>query len=317
MPGQTLTTDPQASASHTTPAGTGDAALRESYAHCRAVARREARNFYYGMRLTPEPKRSALYTVYAYMRACDDFADDLPPEADADAARERIELFRRRTHAVLAGGDPPDGDPMWPAFADVCGRYAIDPAHLDAMLDGQLADLSPTEVATFDDLYAYCYRVASTVGLVCLSVWGHDGEPGVRTLAEQRGIALQLTNILRDVAEDAGRGRVYLPTEDLARFGVSPASLAEGRADAGFDRMMAFQIERAASYYERSAGLERHVQPDCRASCWALMRVYRGLLDRIARRPRRVLTERVSLSPAGKVGVMLAAVTRRSWPGAG
>jgi len=288
--------------------------LARSYAHCRRVARRQARNFYYGMRLTPEPKRSALYAVYAYMRACDDFADDLPPGADAHAARDRIEAFRARTHAVLAGDEPPADDPMWPAFREVCQTYGIAPAHLDAMLDGQVADLTPTSCATFDDLYAYCYQVASTVGLVCLSVWGHDGAPGVAKLAEHRGVALQLTNILRDVAEDAGRGRVYLPREDLDRFGVTPKALAAGHADAGFDRLMQYQISRARSYYDTSAALEQHVSPDSRSSCWALMRVYRGLLDRIDRDPRRVLTQRVSLSPMSKLGVMVTAATRRNWP---
>jgi len=291
--------------------------LARSYAHCRRVARRQARNFYYGMRLTPEPKRSALYTVYAYMRACDDFADDLPPDADVNAARDRIEAFRARTHEVLAGGDPPAGDLMWPAFREVCRAYDIAPAHLDAMLDGQITDLTPTRCATFDDLYGYCYQVASTVGLVCLSVWGHDGYAGIGTLAEHRGIALQLTNILRDVAEDAKRGRVYLPQEDLERFGVTAKGLSSGHVDDGFDRLMRFQIGRARSYYDMSATLEQHVSADSRSSCWALMRVYRGLLDRIAQNPRRVLTQRVSLSPMSKLGLMFTAMTRRSWPETG
>ncbi|MEM6332506.1 MAG: phytoene/squalene synthase family protein [Planctomycetota bacterium] len=288
--------------------------LAESYAHCRRVARKQAANFYYGMRLTPEPKRSALYAVYAYMRACDDFADDLPPNADPADARDRIEAFRAHTHAALAADRPPQDDPMWPAFIHACQTHGVDPAHLDAMLDGQIADLSPARYAIFDDLYDYCYQVASTVGLVCLAVWGHDNYPGVAKLAEHRGIALQLTNILRDVAEDAQRGRVYLPAEDLERFGVTPDDLAKGRASDSFDRFMKFQIERARSYYDMSATLEQHLDADCRPSCWALMRVYRGLLDRIATQPRRVLNSRVSLSPFAKLGVVAAALTRRSWP---
>ncbi|MEO0964904.1 MAG: phytoene/squalene synthase family protein [Planctomycetota bacterium] len=288
--------------------------LAASYAHCRRVARKQARNFYYGMRLTPEPKRSALYTVYAYMRACDDFADDLPPDADASAARDRIEAFRHHTHAVLDGRVPPDDDAMWPAFRDTCARYTIASRLLDDMLDGQIADLTPARYKTFDDLYNYCYQVASTVGLVCLAVWGHDGEKGVAKLAEHRGIALQLTNILRDVAEDAQRGRVYLPAEDLERFDLTPKSLAAGHGGDGFDRFMQFQVQRARSYYQSSAALEQHLSPDCRSSCWALMRVYQGLLDRIAANPSRVLTQRVSLSPFSKLGVMFTALTRRSWP---
>lgn len=298
------------------------ASLDASFEHCREVARARAGNFYYGMKLTPEPKRSAIYAVYAFMRACDDLADEADARAGADAARAEIDAFRGELDRVLAG-ERIDGA-FWPAFAHVLNTYPIDPADLHHMLDGQAADMTVHRYATFDDLYRYCYNVASTVGLVCISVWGHEegGDSGdeTRTLAEQRGIALQLTNILRDLAEDAGagsggggRGRVYLPAEDFERFGYTEADLQAGTVNAAFDEFMAFQIERARSYYAMSEPLERRLTPDCRATSWAMMRIYRGLLDRIAEAPRRVLRERIRLSKPAKVGIAARAAWKRSW----
>lgn len=296
-------------------------AVRTSMEHCHRVARR-ARNFYYGMKLTPEPKRSALYAIYAIMRACDDLADDVAESEDPRLGRNRIEAFRRQMVEVLAGGEGaalPD-DPMWPAFVYVMRRYPIDLAYLHAMLDGQVADLFKKNYSTFDELYGYCYNVASTVGLTCVAIWGDDGQPGVAKLAEYRGIALQLTNILRDVAEDARRGRCYLPAEDLRRFELSSATFTDGGAFAAdvsvgeaYDRFMRFQIERARGYYEMSSTLEQHLDPACRPTCWAMMRIYQSLLDRIARNPRRVLSQRVSLSGPAKAGIAMRATWRRTW----
>jgi len=317
-----------------------DKPVQRSLRHCRAVARKQARNFYHGMRLTPEPKRSAIYTVYAFMRACDDLVDGdtLDEQSRATdntaAASERLKSFRAQMDQALAATgleDLPDG-PVWPAFRYVMGAYPVDPAHLRAMLDGQRMDLSQTRYATFDELYGYCYNVASTVGLVCVSVWGtvtpemnaesSEGAEGVvhataTKLAEYRGIALQLTNILRDVREDAQRGRVYLPGQDLEKFGVTHEELADPHAlDAlgqRFDRLMRFQIERARSYYAMSATLERHIEPRCRPTCWAIMQIYRQLLERIAQRPRRVLADRVRLSKPQKLLIAGQAGWKRTW----
>lgn len=301
--------------------------LRASYEHCHAVTRGQAKNFYYGLRLTPEPKRSALYAVYAFMRACDDLVDEPVDRADGGGAaqvenkleggadvmvrRERVERFRADLDRVLAGEATPPGA-MWPAFADVVATYPVRGEHLHAMLDGQLADLEPTTYRSFDELYAYCYRVASVVGLVCVSVWGDDGDPGVPMWAEKRGIALQLTNVLRDVKEDALRGRVYLPEEDLQHFGLDPASL-RGEPAAPFVEMMNFQIDRARQYYRESAPLESHLDPACRATCWAMMRIYRRLLDKIAADPARVLRERVALSSSRKAYLAARAAWKRTW----
>lgn len=262
------------------------------------------------MRLTPEPKRASIFVVYAWMRAADDLADDDAAGADAAA---RLARFRLETDVAIGTAQPLPAGPLWPALRDTVNRYDIPADYLHTMLEGQRSDLQPVACRTFEDLYAYCYRVASIVGLTCVKVWGDDGDPSVTKLAEYRGIALQLTNILRDLAEDAERGRVYLPAEDLARFDVTPAQLRSGRADEAFLRLMQFQLERARSYYEMSATLERHLTPSCRSTSWAIMRTYRVLLDRIADRPERVLRQRVSLPLRTKLAVVAGAVMKRKW----
>ena len=279
-----------------------DDVLRDSLKHCRRITRRQAGNFYYGLRLMPEPKRSAMYAIYAFLRTCDDLADDTFDAGDEASKLERIEQFRHRMNQVLDcghGGRLPM-DPIWPALRYVTAQFPIDRAHLHDMLDGQRCDLMKNRYQTFNELYGYCFKVASVVGLVCVNVWGHDGSADLLHMAEERGIAFQLTNILRDLVEDARRGRIYLPADELGRFGFDPPAflklLIEGRADERFDRLMAFQVERARDYYRRSAALDYHISPSCRPASWAIMRIYGCLLDRIDSRPRRVLMERVRLS---------------------
>ena len=295
-------------------------ALRDSYRHCAHVTRRRARNFHYGLKLTPQPKRGALYAIYAFMRACDDMADDAAANDGAKAALDQIERFRATMQQVLDlrdGESLPNGPDaahaaLWPAFHHVMQTYPVDPQHLHAMLDGQRDDLRGRRIEHFDQLYDYCYKVASTVGLVCLSVWGYDGDSQAKKLAEYRGIAFQLTNILRDLTEDADAGRMYLPQEDLERFGVNGRDLTRRRASTGFDRLMRYQIARAESYYDLSAALERHITPNCRATSWAMTRIYRELLMRIAGRPRRVLSERIRLTRGEKSRIALRALWRRT-----
>jgi len=302
--------------------------LEESWAYCHYVTKTQAKNFYYGLRLTPEPKRSALYAVYAFMRACDDLVDPPegapspePPEVargstegglqSMDVLQQRVLNFRADLDGLLNEGLVPGGA-MWPAFAEVVKRYEVDGALLHGMLDGQLSDVQPRQIQTFDQLKTYCYQVASVVGLVCVQVWGHDGSPYVLQMAEYRGYALQLTNILRDVAEDVQIGRVYLPAEDLQRFDMTPENLRNGaKADEAFLALMQFEIERAQGYFESSAELESHLNGECRATCWAMAEIYRGLLGKIAADPGRVLRGRVSLSPMRKSWIALRGLVKR------
>lgn len=291
--------------------------VEQSRQYCYDVTRRQAKNFYYGMKLTPPGKRAAMYAIYAFMRACDDLADDAP---DADAALVRLECFRRQMLAAVHQHPMPAGlpeyAPLWPAFAEAVKRHAINPELLEAMFEGQRSDLASCQYRTFDQLHQYCYRVASVVGLVCLKIWGTDGDSAATKMGEARGVALQLTNILRDVREDAQRGRIYLPAEDLERFGYDPALLGSGTDGAGFEPLMRFQIERARDYYRQSAGLEKHIDSSCRAASWVIMRIYEDLLAKIAQHPRRVLAGRVRLSTPHKLTLMFGAVVRHTFSGA-
>ena len=289
--------------------------LRESFTICHDVTRKRARNFYYGLKLTPEPRRSAGYAIYAYMRACDDLVDactDHPTPDSVSRGMKIVDTFRANTDRALANeiGDYsglPKDEQFWPAVQFVAKAYNIDPKLLHDMLDGQRCDLVKNRYDNFSELYDYCYRVASVVGLVCIRLWGADENPATAKLAEYRGIAFQLTNIVRDLVEDTGRDRVYLPADELARFGYSLEDLQAGKANDAFDKLMAFQIERARDYYEKSAGLEKLIHPDCRATAWALCRIYRQLLEKIAENPRAVLTSRVRLSSFKKLGIALKA----------
>jgi phytoene synthase len=280
--------------------------VRASLAHCRAVAKQRASNFYYGLRLTPEPKRSAMYTLYTVLRVSDDLADAAYDGQEPPTIAQRcaaIDRFEAQLQTALTADDEtrlPAG-PIWPAFRYVMAHYPVQLDHLRAMLQAQRDELNHTPFHTFDELYRYCYNVAGTVGLMCVAIWGHDGDPRVVQWAEQRGVALQLTNILRDVHEDARDGRCYLPAEELQQFGCSLGQLRAGRADENFDRLMRFQIQRAEQYYAASTSLEAHLSRDCVATSDTLMRLYHTLLQRIALAPRAVLHRRVRLSTLEKL----------------
>ena len=210
--------------------------------------------------------------IYAFMRYCDDLSDD---EGIADRAaaiaRWREDLESRAQRARR--GD----HPLWPAFVDAVERYRIPHQYFFDMIDGVSSDLEPRRIQTFDELYDYCYHVASVVGLTIIHIFGFD-DPKALELAEKCGIAFQLTNILRDVREDAEKDRVYLPAEDLERFGVSPATFVSTE---GFFRLMEFEAHRARDYYRESAPLVAMIHPHSRASLRALIGIYSRLLDRI------------------------------------
>ncbi len=290
-----------------------------SFAYCTRVAREHGRNFYYGMKLMPQPRRDAMYAVYAWMRAADDLADE-PGEATAKAGM--LDAFRQQTDAALDPGAavPSDGPSphaaMWPAVAATFRSYRIQGRHLHDMIDGQLRDQTQLRYADFPALENYCYHVAGTVGLVCLSVWGAADDEVARKLAVTRGLSLQLTNILRDLVEDANRNRLYLPADELRQHGLDDVillrMLTTGQTDARFDALMKQQIVRARDCYIASATLESHLDADCRPTCWAMMRIYEQLLEKIATDPRRVIRQRVSLSTPAKLGIGLRAMMGRT-----
>ncbi|MSP62442.1 MAG: squalene synthase HpnD [Myxococcales bacterium] len=217
--------------------------LQNAADYCRKLTKRSRSNFYYAFLFLPRERREALYAVYAFCRLVDDAADDArsPEEARTNLARWRGEL-----EAVY--GDASPTHEVTTQLRDAAKRFAIRRADLEAVIEGCEWDATRTRYATWDDLRAYCYRVASAVGLMCIEIFGYQS-PRAREYAIDLGLALQLTNILRDVAEDAGRGRLYLPLEDLAAFGVDEADLLAGRRTPACDRLLRFEAQRARGLY--------------------------------------------------------------------
>jgi phytoene synthase len=269
-----------------------------SYAHCRRVARTRARNFYYSFLLLSREQKDAMCAIYAFMRFCDDLSDE------QGGSRAAIERWRAELDEALSGRLP--ANPLWPAFCDAVTRYAIPHPYFHEMIDGVSSDLEPRSIATFDELYQYCYKVASVVGLTIIHIFGFES-PRALELAEKCGIAFQMTNILRDVREDADRGRMYLPSEDLSRFGVDPARLEH---DERFIALMRFEAARARRYYDESWPLLDLIQRRSRPSLWALMRIYSRLLERIERSNYDVLDRRIRLPVWEKLSIVGRALAR-------
>ncbi len=276
----------------------------DALGYCRALTRRRARNFYYGLKLAPEPKRSALFAVYAWMRRADDMVDGC--EGDPAVQQQRIESFRVATDSALRGHSSGD-DPVWIALADVAARFDLRAEHFHDMLDGQLEDVTGVRYDTFEQLRSYCYRVASAVGLICIEVWGYTDE-SARELAVDRGIAFQLTNILRDYRQDFDEGRVYLPQQTFDRYELKPADVRRWSPPGRCRRLIFEQVGIAQSYYTRSAPLDGLITPSCRPVLWAMTSIYRGLLEKIKHRPARIVsTRRLRLSSWHKTAIAVRA----------
>jgi len=272
--------------------------LEESYAYCRNVAKSRAKNFYYSFVLLDPDRKNAMCAVYAFMRYCDDLSDE------PGATHSAMDRWSEALTEALAGR--PDSSPVWPAFLDAVQRYRIPHEYFHDMIRGVASDLEQQEIRTFDDLYRYCYRVASVVGLTIIHIFGFTS-PEALPLAEKCGIAFQLTNILRDVREDSELGRSYLPGEDLERFGVTGDDLRAGTRSERFGALMEFEIARAQQYYRESRPLLGLVQPQTRASLWALITIYSSLLDRIAESHYDVLRRRISLGVTEKIWIVARA----------
>jgi len=279
--------------------------LAASYDHCRRLAKAAARNFYYGISLLPAAKRDALCAIYAFMREADDISD-----ARGEVASKQRGLAEWRANLELALAGDCEKHFALPALRDAVTRYAIPPRYLHDLLSGTEMDLTVRSYATFDHLREYCYRVAGCVGLTCIHVFGFR-DPRATGLAEKLGIAFQLTNILRDVAEDYAMGRVYMPEEDLRRFGLAPADLAHKEVTPAFRELMRFQASRAWEFYDEGIELLALIDEDSRAGLWALARVYGGILARIEERGYDVVSQRVRLSAAEKSWIMIRA--RMGW----
>jgi len=282
---------------------TGEVA--RSYAECRRVAKNAASNFYYAFFMLPQAKRDALCALYAFMRLVDDVSDTVGSDGDK---RRGLVRWRAALDAAVAGDV--SGHPILPAFADTIERFHIAPRYFHDLISGAEMDLTVGNYTTFERLREYCYRVAGTVGLTCLHVFGYD-DPHAPDLAEKLGIAFQLTNILRDVPKDFEMGRIYIPQEDLEKFGVRPEELARGPLTSALRDLLAFEAGRAQDFYREGVKLIPDVHSDARAALWALARIYSGLLRRIEARGYDVFSERVRLSTPEKTGILLRA--RLGW----
>lgn len=286
-------------------------ALERAYAACRDIARREAKNFYYAFIALPARKRDAMCAVYAFMRRADDLADD--ESLSMQERRAKMAAWTSSWHAAR-GGVATD-DPVFLAVRDAQAQFGISEELLDQLVAGTTLDLAEgrdaQEYETFEDLYAYCYLVASVVGLVCIRIFGYTDERA-ETLAEKTGIAFQLTNILRDVREDAERGRIYLPREDMEQFSVNGADILahpKGRRVTLNQReLLEFEAQRARAYYRAADELLPLIDGDSRAALWVLATIYRTLLDRIEAKGYDVFTERISVSGSAKLAILLRGI---------
>jgi len=276
--------------------------VEQSYRYCRDVARKRAKNFYYSFLLLQKPQRDAMCAIYAFMRQCDDLSDD--PAADKARLPEAVALWRMELNRALNGAV--DGNPIWPAFHDTVQRYSIPHRFFHEMIDGITSDLEPRQIQTYEALYRYCYQVASVVGLTVVHIFGFESVKAL-LLAEKCGIAFQLTNILRDVREDAVLGRVYLPLEDLERFGVPAEQLKSGKEDNRFRELMRFEAARARKCYEESAPLLDLIHAKSRRSLWALRAIYLRLLSRIEKSGYSVLSRRINVPARTKISLLLRA----------
>jgi phytoene synthase len=274
--------------------------VRDSYAECNRIARASKSSFYlafYGLR---KEKRNALCALYAFMRLIDDVSDEA---GDLESKRHGLALWRAKLDEAMQGRTT--GHAVLPALADTINRFSIPPRYFHDLILGAEMDLTISTYATFDRLTEYCYRVAGTVGLTCIHVFGFS-DPKSPDLAEQLGLAFQLTNIIRDVGTDHAIGRVYLPQEDLDRFGISAGELA-GPITPKMRELLDFEAQRAWQLYEDGAPLVQRVDADSRATLWALIRTYSTLLARIEERGFDVFSSRVSLSSAEKLQYLLMA----------
>jgi phytoene synthase len=286
--------------------------LAEAYMYCRRVTQRSSSNFYYAFRLLPTEQHNALCALYAFCRFMDDIADQ--PESSVSPGRsnsrterltELLNLWREELQRCYAGTPV---HPISQALADTVRRFPIAQAHLSGIIDGVEMDLHRRCYQTFAELYDYCYHVASLVGLVCIEIFGYHN-PCARDYAINLGVAFQLTNILRDVGEDAQRNRIYLPLEDLVRIGYGEDELRAGVYNPTFTNLMAFEGKRAREYYRRAV---THLAPEDRrslAAAEAMRLIYTRLLDKIEAQHFKVFETRITLPTATKLGLALAAWT--------
>lgn len=264
--------------------------------YCRDKAAASGSSFTSSFRFLPADKRQAITALYAFCREVDDAVDDC---SDAGVARMKLAWWRMEVAALYEGRPT---HPVTRALATALQRFALPQEHLGEIIDGMEMDLDTQRYADFKALHLYCYRVASIVGLLAAEIFGYDDRHTLK-YAHDLGLALQLTNIIRDVGEDARRGRIYLPQDELARFGVAEADILDSRYSDGFSQLMAFQVDRARGCYDRALAQLPAGDRRKQAAGLIMAAIYRTTLEEIAADGCRVLTHRVSLPPLRKAWI--------------
>jgi phytoene synthase len=271
--------------------------IAAAYGYCRELTRREAKNFYYGFALLPSPQRRAIYSAYAFARQADDIVDASLP---VDEARRQLDAYRAALDTAL--DYRPEG-PVFQALQRTVTRYVITRPLLYDILDGCETDLTRTRYETFVPLKEYCDQVAGAVGLISIEIFGYRGGDRARRYAADLGVALQLTNILRDVQEDAERGRIYLPLDEMNWFGWTEEDLIAGRVTSEFRRFMALQTDRARDYFREGRKLLPLLPGRARACVGVMAGIYMSILDEIERDPAVIFRRRAGPSTGQKLAL--------------
>ncbi len=272
--------------------------LDAAYRYCARVARARARNFAWGFLLLPAAKKRGMVAAYAFSRVCDDIVDE--PRAREDKIRLLAEVRRELDRCL----DRPSACPIFLALADTARRFGIPIPLFHELVDGVEMDLDVRRYETFADLHPYCYRVASVVGLISMAIFGTSDADRARPGAVDLGLAMQLTNILRDVREDLEAGRIYLPRDEMSRFGVGEDDLRLGRMTDGVRALFAFQAARAREHFARGRALLPYVDADARFCPSVLQGIYERLLDRIEKRGFDVFSGRVRVPTLHKLAIV-------------
>jgi phytoene synthase len=271
--------------------------------YCQQKAAQSGSSFYYSFLFLPPPKRRAITALYAFCREVDDVVDEVH---DTGVAQTKLAWWRQEIDRTYNGTPQ---HPVAQALVPVVREYSLPAEHFQTVIDGMAMDLTQTRYLGFAALELYCHRVAGVVGLMSAEIFGYQ-DVATRKFARDLGIAFQLTNICRDVGEDARRGRIYLPQEDLARFEVPPSALLRGEYSEAFGKLMAFEVERTQSWYERALGELPAVDRRAQRAGLAMAAIYRTLLHEIARDGFSVLDRRTSLTPIRKLWIAWKAVRR-------
>ena len=264
--------------------------------YCQQKAAQSGSSFYYSFMFLPPPRRRAITALYAYCREVDDVVDEI---GDQGVARTKLTWWRQEIARAFEGTPQ---HPVAQALAPVVREFALPLEHFQTIIDGMAMDLEQTRYLDFAGLELYCHRVAGVVGLMSAEIFGYS-EPSTRGYARDLGIAFQLTNICRDVGEDARRGRIYLPQDELARFGVAPSSVLRAEYSGAFRQLMAFQVDRAEQWYAKALAQLPAVDRKPQRTGLIMAAIYRTLLDEIARDGYQVLDRRTSLTPMRKLWI--------------